>query len=124
MAAAIQRSLNQNAEVNTAPIYVGQNANDEELVMMIAQNESAKEEAQRQKVARLKHQQEQREKNAKIYDEVVFNYAEPLQKNPKLFKVKVQHISDLKIQDPDAINIDGEYFIKKQPEFDAQPTMN
>ena len=61
-------------------------------------------------------------KNVKIYDEVVFDYATPLKKNPKLFKTRVQHISDLKIQDPDAVNIDGEYFIKKQVESDT-PTM-
>ena len=88
-------------------------ANNEAYLLMRAQQESMKDEEHRQKKEQLKQEKEQREKREKVYEEVVFDYSQAVTKHPKLFKTKVQHLSDLRLY-PDAVHIDGEYFLPKR----------
>ena len=89
--------------------------------MMVAQSESAKEEAHRKRVEKLKREQEYRKKREKICEEITFDSSVARRLHPRLFKVKVQHISDLKIADADAVSIDGEYFLERRKQPEAPP---
>ena len=82
--------------------------------MMIAASESANDEAHRKRVARLKQEAAARKKREKICEEITFDSSMARRLHPRLFKPKVSHITDLKLEDSSAVSIDGEYFLEKK----------
>ena len=49
-----------------------------------------------------------------VFDEITFDSSMVEKIHPQLYDVKVHHISEINtlLQDTDAVNIDGEFFLK------------
>ena len=56
-------------------------------------------------------------KKFKVYDEITFDSSTVEKIHPRLFKVEVHHLSDIKSLNDDAqldaVNIDGEFFLRQ-----------
>lgn len=98
---------------NRAAQAAASEAETEELLLMIAQNESKRMENERvQKERALKQAAELKKIREKVYDDIIFDSSAIKDIHPRLTEVKVCHIRDIESTIyPDSVQIDGEYFM-------------
>ena len=85
-------------------------------MILIAQNESKREEQERQQNQRAVEREKfaQQRKN-KVYEDIVFDSTAISQIHPKLHEVHVEHMKDIKeVIDIDSVQYDAEYFMTRE----------
>lgn len=129
MAAAIAASLNQvdpaaaNAPAGESGQAEGQSAVEtEQILMMIAQRESALMEKDRQAIERLKANEEERlRRTNKTYDDIIFDASMIESVHPRLHAPLVHTLQSESVMDKDSILIDGEFFLAEDQEAGEAP---
>ena len=118
MAAAIAASLGEDPEGDQ---LAQTEAETEELMMMIAQNESARMEEERVAKERALDQEKiNQQRKRKVYDDIVFDSSAISQIHPKLHTVNVQHMQwIINSVDIDNVQFDSEYFLMR-PDYPQQ----
>ena len=118
MAAAIAASLGEDPEGDQ---LAQTEAETEELMMMIAQNESARMEEERvAKERALDQEKVNQQRKRKVYDDIVFDSSAISQIHPKLHTVNVQHMQwIINSVDIDNVQFDSEYFLMR-PDYPQQ----
>ena len=90
----------------------------EDILFSMAIKESQADEAKRKNIEKKRKEKEEKEKSIMVFDEITFDSSTVEKIHPKLYEVQVHHISelDLVMQDTDAVNVDGEFFLKQMQE--------
>ena len=127
MAAAMAASLNPDQDTDATHLggveQAASEAETEELMLLIAQNESKQMEKDRtQKERAIKREAEQQERRNKVYDDIVFDSHAIGQIHPKLHSVKVERfdLNDCQYLDINDIKYDGEFFLTKDTTYEDE----